>query len=154
MFSCNCNFHMSTCKSFLTLRKQCAMNESNLRLPSHTRICKACGTLNTEGEGLPGSGWIELVLYVCYIVPGIIYSIWRRTKKNAACVACSSRDLVQIGTPIGKSLFKQHHPDATVAAGSLHAPPAKPTQHSVSRIFKMLGVFVILAWVWIYFIGH
>lgn len=39
---------------------------------------------------MKGNGWIELVLYLCYIVPGIIYSIWRRSGRLQLCPACNS----------------------------------------------------------------
>ena len=117
-------------------------------IPRHIRICKQCGTLNDkENEGsLPGNGWIELVLWLCYIIPGLIYSIWRRSKKNMACSACSSKELIQVGTPVGTQLARQYHPRAIVAdSGPLLAPDAQNVQqHSVGRIFKALSLFALL----------
>ena len=41
-----------------------------------------------------GNGWIELVLYLCYIVPGIIYSIWRRSGIPNVCSSCKKEGVV------------------------------------------------------------
>lgn len=41
-----------------------------------------------------GSGWIELVLYLFYIVPGIIYSIWRRSGNSNKCPHCGSTHVI------------------------------------------------------------
>jgi DNA-directed RNA polymerase subunit RPC12/RpoP len=41
-----------------------------------------------------GNTWIELVLYLCYIVPGIIYSIWRRQGPLNVCQECHKESLV------------------------------------------------------------
>ena len=41
-----------------------------------------------------GSGWIELILWLCYIVPGVIYSIWRRTGNNKLCPVCKQATLI------------------------------------------------------------
>jgi hypothetical protein len=41
------------------------------------RICPNCGH---EGRGLwirPGSGALEGLGYLCFIVPGLLYSLWR-----------------------------------------------------------------------------
>lgn len=38
---------------------------------------------------MPGQGWIELVLWCCYVIPGLLYSIWRRAERNrTVCPRC------------------------------------------------------------------
>ena len=129
------------------------MSSTNISIPRYTKICKQCGTLNEAGDSLPGSGWIELVLWLCYIVPGLIYSIWRRTKRNAACAACSSRELVQVGTPVGSQLLQQYHPAAVVSTtGPLQAPSDKPPPPSGRRIAKALGLVMVVVFA-VAFIG-
>lgn len=117
-------------------------------LPRYAKICKQCGTVNEGGDALPGSGWIELLLWLCYIVPGAIYSIWRRTKKNGACTACGSRDIVQVGTPIGAQLLRQYHPGASIdAATPMQAPVTHRPAPSGARIAKAIGAFVLAVFV-------
>jgi len=41
-----------------------------------------------------GNGWIELVLYFFYIIPGVIYSIWRRSDPPNVCPLCKAPGLV------------------------------------------------------------
>jgi hypothetical protein len=41
-----------------------------------------------------GSGWIELVLYLCYLIPGVIYSIWRRSGNSKLCPTCKQATLI------------------------------------------------------------
>lgn len=132
------------------------MSSSEHQIPRYTRICKQCGTLNNNGDALPGSGWIELVLWLCYIVPGVIYSIWRRTKRNAACVACSSRELVQVGTPVGAELAKQYHPRSTISTdGPLNAPnAAKAPPPSGTRILKALGLVLVAVFAFAFIAGQ
>lgn len=121
------------------------ISSSQNSIPRYARICKQCGTLNLKGDALPGSGWIELVLWLCYIVPGIIYSIWRRNKKNAACEACGSRELVQIGTPVGAKLILEHHSQLVVdTKGSIHPPThTKTPPPSGLRILKAVGLVFV-----------
>ncbi|MDD2839021.1 MAG: YqaE/Pmp3 family membrane protein [Sulfuricurvum sp.] len=41
-----------------------------------------------------GNGWIELILYLFYLIPGIIYSIWRRSGEPNVCPICKSDTLI------------------------------------------------------------
>jgi len=45
---------------------------------------------------MKGNGWIELVLYLFYIIPGIIYSIWRRSGEPNVCPLCKAAGLVPV----------------------------------------------------------
>lgn len=55
--------------------------------------CKSCGS-ETKSPNWKGSGWIELLLYFLYIIPGIFYSIWRRYGNPTVCPSCSRKELV------------------------------------------------------------
>ena len=68
---------------------QCASNPNGeLRY-----YCNACH--NYVPKALKkGNGWIELVLYFAYLVPGIIYSFWRRSGSPNVCPLCNAAALV------------------------------------------------------------
>ena len=55
--------------------------------------CNSCSNYSATARK-KGSGWIELVLYLFYIVPGIIYSIWRRSGPPNVCPTCKSATLI------------------------------------------------------------
>lgn len=55
--------------------------------------CTSCSTY-VPNKGMKGNGWIELVLYFFYLVPGIIYSLWRRTGNTGVCPNCKSASLI------------------------------------------------------------
>lgn len=99
------------------------------------QICKACGTLNWAGAK-PGSGAIELVLWLFLLWPiALIYSIWRRMNRRRACSACGSRELVGVGSPVGRDLVAKHLP------GGL-PPPPPPELLVGSRVFYwVLAIF-------------
>ena len=70
-------------------------------------ICKTCGTIQA---GKPaGSGWIELILWLCCVVPGLIYSVWRRFSKRTVCTACGSDALIDGNSPVGSMLLRNRH---------------------------------------------
>lgn len=69
------------------------------------KICMACGTVGAPKTVTKGSFAIELVLWICFIIPGLIYSIWRLTSRHPACKACGSPQLVPLNSPIGKRMI-------------------------------------------------
>ena len=54
-------------------------------------ICAKCGSVGTPDKSNKGGCLIEFVLWCFFIVPGLIYTIWRRTgKANNICKSCGS----------------------------------------------------------------
>jgi len=51
-----------------------------------------CPNCKYQGEGktnTPGSIVIEIILWLCLLIPGLIYSIWRLTARKVICPKCS-----------------------------------------------------------------
>ena len=67
-------------------------------------ICSNCGTVGTPKSVTRGSILIEIVLWLCFIIPGVIYSIWRLTTRAKACRSCGSTNMVPLDSPMGKKL--------------------------------------------------
>lgn len=63
------------------------------------RHCMTCGTEGETRTHTNGSIIIEIILWLCLIVPGLIYSVWRHTSRREVCRACGSGYLVPIDTP-------------------------------------------------------
>ena len=68
------------------------------------RVCKQCGTVAEPKSDTPGSFLIEVVLWLCFLVPGLIYSLWRLSRRRLVCPACGSGELVPVDTPVGRAL--------------------------------------------------
>lgn len=67
-------------------------------------VCRDCGTVGEPTRVTRGSIWIEVILWLCFLVPGIIYSIWRLTTRHDACAACGSKSIVPVDTPVGAKI--------------------------------------------------
>jgi hypothetical protein len=78
-----------------------------------SEICKNCGTVGKTRSVTNGSIWIEIILWLCFLIPGIIYSIWRLTTRHQACSSCGGQNMVPLDTPVG----------AKLAADSGYQPP-------------------------------
>ncbi|HMJ88465.1 MAG TPA: hypothetical protein VK530_01545, partial [Candidatus Acidoferrum sp.] len=54
-----------------------------------------------------GSIAIELVLWLLFCLPGIIYSVWRLTARKKVCPVCNSDALVPENSPRGRQLLAE-----------------------------------------------
>lgn len=63
-------------------------------------FCKDCESVVAPGTATPGSIWIELVLWMCFLVPGLIYSLWRINRRREVCATCGSANLVPRDSPV------------------------------------------------------
>jgi hypothetical protein len=61
--------------------------------------CLDCGTEAKAQVHTPGNMAIEIILWICFIIPGVIYSIWRLGARKTVCPACQSPRLIPITSP-------------------------------------------------------
>lgn len=69
-------------------------------------VCPSCGTRGEPKRCTKGSTLIEIILWLCLIVPGVIYSLWRVTSRESVCPACGST-MIPVNTPRGRQLTSQ-----------------------------------------------
>lgn len=70
-------------------------------------VCPSCGTCGEPKTVTPGSIGIEIVLWLCLLIPGLVYSIWRMSAKYDACPACGQRALIPANSPNGRKIIEQ-----------------------------------------------
>ena len=71
-------------------------------------ICSACGTTGKPKTETRGSFVIEVILWLCFLVPGLIYTIWRLTTRGPVCRACEGKQLLPLTSPAGKALAEKY----------------------------------------------
>lgn len=57
-------------------------------------VCTTCGCVGEPATPKRGSSGLELVLWLCLIVPGLVYSIWRLSSRYEACPSCGQTTLI------------------------------------------------------------
>jgi hypothetical protein len=72
---------------------------------SQKLICSACGHIGSSKTAIKGNGLIEIILWLCFIIPGIIYSIWRSSSRYKTCKKCGSPNLIPLDSPIGQKVL-------------------------------------------------
>lgn len=69
-------------------------------------VCLTCGSKGEKPKTVtPGSFLLEVALWLLFILPGVIYSIWRLTARHKACSLCGGRNLVPEDTPAAKQFL-------------------------------------------------
>lgn len=69
-------------------------------------ICMNCSFKGYPKTVTKGNLWIEIVLWLCFIIPGMIYSLWRLYSRYEVCPQCDSQNMVPVDSPRGKQLTK------------------------------------------------
>lgn len=75
-----------------------------------THICTTCGTESGLNRRRRGNGFLELVLWLALIVPGIMYTSWRNMEDVTFCGVCGHQTLIPIATPMGRRLHDELEP--------------------------------------------
>jgi uncharacterized membrane protein YqaE (UPF0057 family) len=74
---------------------------------TNTLVCTQCGFVGQTSQTTRGSGLIEIVLWLSLIVPGLIYSIWRRSSPPQVCSQCKSQSLIPVDSPRAKKILEE-----------------------------------------------
>lgn len=61
--------------------------------------CPSCGAVNNGHRHVPGSTLVELLMWVCFLLPGLIYSAWRLSSAKKACNVCNATELIPVDSP-------------------------------------------------------
>ena len=63
------------------------------------RFCIRCHYRGTPKMKMKGSWAIELILWICFIIPGLIYSTWRGSSRTQACPECGAMEMIPETSP-------------------------------------------------------
>jgi ribosomal protein S27E len=92
-------------------------------------ICSRCGSISKRAAKR-GSLAVEVLLWLFFLVPGIIYTIWWRVR---VCPVCGSQKVFPASSPIGKKLQRDLVRPATSGEGFFEA--ACPCCRALHAIF-------------------
>lgn len=105
-------------------------------------ICSNCGHLGHEKQITKGSFGIELILWLCFLIPGLIYSLWRLSSRHSACAHCQAPNLVPVNSPRGMQLATQFHP--TLSREQLEGTDYKGNAAKGRVYLAIIAVFIIV----------
>jgi uncharacterized OB-fold protein len=71
-----------------------------------TKICPVCGYKGKAILKLKGKTSVEIFLWVLFIVPGFVYSVWRNAGASYGCPQCFSDTMVPMYSPEGQKIVE------------------------------------------------
>jgi hypothetical protein len=80
------------------------------------KICASCGHLGDPYLLTKGSLLMEIFLWCLFIIPGLIYSIWRHASRSYVCEACHATELLPVDSPRGRRLVADYYGDTDVSS--------------------------------------
>jgi hypothetical protein len=72
--------------------------------------CLDCGFVGRPEHFKPGSGSTEVVLWLLFLVPGVFYTLWRRSARYHGCARCTSKHIVPIESPVAQAALGRLSP--------------------------------------------
>jgi len=59
-------------------------------------ICADCGSREPAILKNRGYAWMEILCWLALVLPGIIFSIWRRARRHWVCAYCGNPSMISI----------------------------------------------------------
>lgn len=114
-------------------------------------VCMECGCQREPVMANRGMLIIELLMWLLYILPGVIYSIWRRVRKQEVCPSCGEPSVVLTSSSRAMKMMRllNMFPQAMMAdslppttgapsqpVSGKKVPPPKPGEKNLKKILK------------------
>jgi uncharacterized protein with PIN domain len=79
-------------------------------------FCEDCDFVGQPARVKPGTTGTEVVLWLCLIVPGLIYSFWRSMSRFEGCANCGSRRIIPADSQEAKAALSRLSPTPSAQA--------------------------------------
>jgi ssDNA-binding Zn-finger/Zn-ribbon topoisomerase 1 len=76
-----------------------AMAEGRKARQAGHLYCTSCGATTSGKSHTRGSMLVEIVLWLCFLLPGLIYSAWRLSTREQVCSVCDAPGLIPVNSP-------------------------------------------------------
>jgi hypothetical protein len=105
--------------------------------------CTVCKTISEQSKTtMPGSDGAEIALWILFLLPGIVYSIWRNNAKAEVCPSCNSKAIVPLSSPAGQSIQHEHPNQAIVPVYAIEQSSGRDW----TRIIVWGGLGLVILW--------
>jgi len=72
--------------------------------------CLDCGYVGPSEQYAPGKRLTEVRLWFFFLVPGMIYSLWRFFARYDGCANCASQRIVPVDSPVAQAALRKLSP--------------------------------------------
>jgi hypothetical protein len=67
--------------------------------------CTQCGHVGNPKQMMKGNELLERVLWVLFLVPGLVYTVWRRKTQYPVCACCGNLSIISADSPEGQDFI-------------------------------------------------
>lgn len=111
-------------------------------------ICTICGYVGFPKKVAKGSRAVEFILWLLFLAPGLVYSIWRRANKQNTCPACGNVKMIPVNTPAGQKLAKENQGDGEAIIASINEQMRwSPRKRKFITIFVIIILLSFVNWI-------
>jgi hypothetical protein len=89
---------------------------------------------------IKGSLFTEIILWLCALLPGLIYSIWRRSTEYWGCPQCGSPNPIPLTSPAAQKFLSESNRPIS----DYRVPVTKPGGLSATQIIYIFAVILVL----------
>lgn len=101
-------------------------------------LCTSCGYVG-ETKTIPkGNTDTEIILWFCFLIPGLIYSIWRFRSRHAICSICDQATIIPADSPQALQIIRENRAKQARAEIKGFRPPSK----AAIKVGRVAGRFV------------
>ncbi|RFC35604.1 MAG: hypothetical protein DID92_2727743986 [Candidatus Nitrotoga sp. SPKER] len=87
-------------------------------------LCTSCGYIGETKIATKGSTDTEIILWFCFLIPGLIYSIWRFRSRYEECPMCDQATIIRADSPQAQQIIRENRAKK-IAAIPAFRPPSK-----------------------------
>ena len=88
-------------------------------------LCTSCGYIGETETITKGSTDTEIILWFCFLIPGLIYSIWRFRSRYEECPICDQATIIPADSPEAQQIIRENRAKQVAAAIPEFRPPSK-----------------------------
>ncbi len=82
-------------------------------------FCTSCGHVGKPRVRNRGSSAIEIILWLCILIPGFLYTLWRMGRKDRYCRSCKAQTVIAADSPMARQYL---------SGAGLNRPTGDPAQ--------------------------
>lgn len=115
-------------------------------MTSKILVCTQCGYVGKPKTAIKGSMGMEIVLWLFFIIPGLIYSVWRSSSRYDVCPKCNNQSLIPLDSPKGQKVMKEELSQEEIEKIDKKQESEKKEEKK-NRKIMMIGLGIVLAFV-------
>jgi uncharacterized membrane protein len=77
--------------------------------PLPQQYCTSCGATGSPVVRMEGSNGMFLFLLLVFLLPGIIYAIWRSSTRRVVCSRCGNASMIPLDSPLARISTRTAH---------------------------------------------